>query len=394
MLASEVRGTIEQPDQYFDTTNVNRFKDLDALLLTQGWRDFTWKYLSDTTLSIKYPHESGFTIAGTLTTNITHKPKINTNITLGLHQKGEQFFAVTKSDALGRYQFKNLDFTGSNVAILSADKTGIITKDNTSFQPLSIHYCPTRVKPLIEESTVFKDNFFDFSAITKGNGLPVIFINEVNVIDKKQTVNPSSSAYYETPNWSAQISEQDYSSNNPLLFLNGRVPGMQVRTTNSPDTPYMIIYRGGNDIVYLLDGMQVNQLTILDIPMEIIDKIEFLNHGIGFFGMDGTISVTTKKFENRSQSPDWPNVLRTTLQGFYQSRVFYAPTYELHQLESTPPDVRATLFWQPNVITDENGMATVTFYNDDKTSPVLITAEGMIDKRKPVVCVSGYQVRK
>jgi hypothetical protein len=44
LLESDVHGLVEEPSYYFDPSNPDRLKDLDLLLLTQGWRDFDWKY--------------------------------------------------------------------------------------------------------------------------------------------------------------------------------------------------------------------------------------------------------------------------------------------------------------------------------------------------------------
>ena len=38
LLTSELRGTIETPDWYFEGRDAARVTALDALLLTQGWR--------------------------------------------------------------------------------------------------------------------------------------------------------------------------------------------------------------------------------------------------------------------------------------------------------------------------------------------------------------------
>ena len=59
LLESDIRGEVEDPSYYFDPSGKNRLKDLDLLLLTQGWRDFEWKYKN-----IMYPPERGFTISG------------------------------------------------------------------------------------------------------------------------------------------------------------------------------------------------------------------------------------------------------------------------------------------------------------------------------------------
>ena len=40
------------------------------------------------------------------------------------------------------------------------------------------------------------------------------------------------------------------------------------------------------------------------------------------------------------------------------------------------PDCRPTIDWEPNIVTDENGKATVSFYAADKPSTYTIIVEG------------------
>ncbi len=52
-LKSELKGEIENVNQYFDESNPQRDKKLDFLLLTQGWRDFIWRRLLDKETRVK-----------------------------------------------------------------------------------------------------------------------------------------------------------------------------------------------------------------------------------------------------------------------------------------------------------------------------------------------------
>ena len=67
------------------------------------------------------------------------------------------------------------------------------------------------------------------------------------------------------------------------------------------------------------------------------------------------------------------NLYRT--KGYYASREFYQPD-EVDMSLSTP-DARNTLLWQPSVITDEKGEATVSFYCSDINTGVVGRAEGV-----------------
>ena len=43
LLSSEVRGEVQEPSFYFDSNEAKAVSALDYLLMTQGWRRFTWK---------------------------------------------------------------------------------------------------------------------------------------------------------------------------------------------------------------------------------------------------------------------------------------------------------------------------------------------------------------
>ena len=84
LLESDVRGPVEEPSYYFDPSNPDRLKDLDLLLLTQGWRDFQWKY--KTTI---FPPENGFTISGRVRKKFTDKAIINSMVNIAIFKTGK-----------------------------------------------------------------------------------------------------------------------------------------------------------------------------------------------------------------------------------------------------------------------------------------------------------------
>jgi len=55
---------------------------------------------------------------------------------------------------------------------------------------------------------------------------------------------------------------------------------------------------------------------------------------------------------------------------------FYKPKYALKDTTKNHLDLRSTIDWQPNLVTDANGEATVWFYTADKSSTYAITVEG------------------
>ena len=74
----------------------------------------------------------------------------------------------------------------------------------------------------------------------------------------------------------------------------------------------------------------------------------------------------------------------TVVRGFTRPSGFPAPDYSASR-EGLENDFRRTLYWNPNVRTDENGVARVTFYNNARSRNLHISAEGIGGDGNPVV---------
>ncbi|MBR6170206.1 MAG: carboxypeptidase-like regulatory domain-containing protein [Bacteroidaceae bacterium] len=66
---------------------------------------------------------------------------------------------------------------------------------------------------------------------------------------------------------------------------------------------------------------------------------------------------------------------RYILPGFASPAEFYSPDYS-KQTPPEPKDYRRTLYWNPDLKLDENGEATITFFNNSRTTHLSIEAEG------------------
>ena len=74
----------------------------------------------------------------------------------------------------------------------------------------------------------------------------------------------------------------------------------------------------------------------------------------------------------------------TTVKGFTRTVQFYAPEYPDGPIEGNV-DARRTLYWNPNVITDEEGHARVEFYNNSFTRRFTINAAGITASGIPYI---------
>src|SRR5664279_3586057 len=117
LLESDVRGPVEEPSYYFNPSNPDRLKDLDLLLLTQGWRDFEWKYKT-----MIYPPENGFTISGRVRKKFGNASLKNSMVNIAIFKTGKPLIGIVPVDSSGRFMLKGVDLTGR--ARLIASITG------------------------------------------------------------------------------------------------------------------------------------------------------------------------------------------------------------------------------------------------------------------------------
>lgn len=79
----------------------------------------------------------------------------------------------------------------------------------------------------------------------------------------------------------------------------------------------------------------------------------------------------------------------TTMHGYSILKDFYSPEYPTGPIMGDV-DYRRTLYWNPNVITDKNGNATVEFYNNSSSSSFIINGSGMTATGLPYSLDSAF----
>ena len=161
LLESDIRGTVEGPSYYFDPANPNRFKDLDLLLRTQGWRDFSWKYDS----SKYFSPETGFFVSGRLRKISRDKPLSDPKIHITIFQGDNIINETVPADSSGRYYLGDIDIEGDGRLVASAvDRkgypNGLLLLDSMKYKPAEIsRFSPASIVVKKEEEyTLMRDD--------------------------------------------------------------------------------------------------------------------------------------------------------------------------------------------------------------------------------------------
>ena len=65
---------------------------------------------------------------------------------------------------------------------------------------------------------------------------------------------------------------------------------------------------------------------------------------------------------------------------------FYHSDYSHRPAPAQVKDYRRTLYWNPNAPLDKDGRFTATFYNNNKTTRMRVSAAGLTGNGQPVFC--------
>lgn len=404
LLESDVRGPVENPGSYFDLNNEKRFEQLDLLLLTQGWRDFTWKY--DT--SNVFEHEIGFSVKGRVMKTSNDKPFSLAKINIAVFDEKNAIILTDEADSSGHFLVDKLEITGKAKILVSCSNqknnlTGRVFVDSLFYEPPLASFFPKAAYELtpIRYMKIYEENREIELYRKKFKLSDTLQIGEV-IVSARKIERPiemhlqSSRAYYGKPDKEFILTprHENYVSISQVLV--GNVPGVEVRTDANKVT-----IRGETPLI-LVDGIPTgNELapggaSLPGISPSAIDRIDILywSSPFGSRGANGVINFITKRGDYNYEALNTPHSKYIFCKGFDEPRIFYSPRHETKFFEGQTPDFRSTLFWQPNIELDSAKTAFINYYNSDKETTISIKVEGITDEGIPIVGSFYYKVER
>ncbi|WP_295649599.1 hypothetical protein [uncultured Mucilaginibacter sp.] len=395
-LQSDIRGKIENAAQYFDVHNASRFKQLDLLLLTQGWRDFVWKRLQDSTIKLSYLPEAGFTVSGRLRSVLVNKAIPNMNITLyAPGAKGNKFFTA-QTDKDGKYYLDGIELYGNQTLKLTSrddrgKKSGWLFLDTLANDPLPVTPAPVYTEEPSPQVVAFEQaSSVRVNEANKFKISNVVQLKQVNITDKPKTVTLLNETLtsFGYPEYEFNINKADYTWKDLEDFLVHKVPG--AITNPDKDSGIMFLF-GGQKIFprFLVDGREdtYDRIDYYNLTMDQIITVS-VRHLVSMGGGDRILVYLTLKPSAYGKKEF--SLVDEDVSGYYNARTFYAPNYEY---SSTKSDQRTTIHWEPMIVTDANGQATISYYNADPKSKIRVLVQGLTDKGIPITATTGYNIK-
>jgi hypothetical protein len=332
-LSEQLNGRIYNPSFYFDNDRKDSDGALDLLLLTQGWRKYTWceDNLSKSTNNYQVITDG---IEGVVTTRRKSDQK--------------QSFVIVFSP--------NID---STKVLIQADSVGVFSIPPKYFEKWKGEYI--YMKP--------------FSSLTVN--IPIKLSDPFDIIN---SINRHNEFIYASPELikeRQQISKTDFVSNGVIRIKEVTIKGKKSNTIRGK-------YMGSLDSLARFSDSpdyvcRYNILNCKNHPHEsdnkkpIEGKSYLVESGKGYIPIVYLASQRPKLSEK--QLLRMYNLSRT--KAYFNSREFYNPEYDKVKPENNLPDFRNTLLWEPSIFTNEKGEATLSFYCSDIYTDFVGRIEGV-----------------
>ena len=358
-LSTQIRGNIHHPAYYFDRKNPDRLQALDLLLLTQGWRRYTWQ------ASRKDYHGKPFLCDNIIGMETVGSRKMKRNTTNG----GEQVIQVFGPS--GDSQFLWTDSVGNfsvPVSVMNTLRGGYVYIKpllGKEFKPHLTLSDGTVLIDSIRKSKKSYQSYLNNVEKEKGDVEPImtpagtVLLNEVLVIRKRRTPFrdkfmgrlDSLAQFNLNTAWVCPDGSQEPGT---VGHLNDYWEGYTHHPAGSPGANY-----GGKRL-----------------KPEIGKRYELIKYLPREDGKWYIADITSIVYQGQLYTDE--ELLRmnniTRCKGYYGQREFYTP--DSAEMLSPLPDARNTLLWSPSVQTGKNGDATVPFRTSDINTQFVGVVEG------------------
>jgi hypothetical protein len=375
MLSSDLKGTVESPEYYLTSNDSIVDQATDNLMLTHGWRRFTWNDISERkTVSLPYsPEYEGIVISGTLMRRDSSGAP-NENLYLSFPGIHPQLFTA-QTGAEGRFEFLVKRPVGHREVVIQAAKNpeAFIVLLNS---PFSVEYTNQHANMLkLDEHlrNVIIENSIHSQAKNYFQRQPAI-----NDPDSKDSV-----IFYGTADKSYIL--DDYKRFSTMEdVMREYVREITVVTKGRRSTPYVLNKRNEEyfeeDPLVLVDGMPITSTyRVPGMSAADVETLEVVTqrYRLGPSTFNGIVSMRTINGRLGGVEPD-EGAYAFDFDGLHTAREFYSPAYPSSTEQNKRiPDFRNVLLWKPILQTSGTDQPQISFYTSDENGSFIIFVQGI-----------------
>jgi hypothetical protein len=347
LLQEDIKDKVEEPAFYFDKKEPKADLALDYLLMTAGWRRFTWdNVISQPVPAIAYQGERAI-ISGKVIDAYTGKPV--PDATLQINQGPEY-----NADTNGRFTFTRLDLSKPTSLTIGDDNYNSQTIQLMSYSQDQVFYLYPKVNPYVYQWTNSGTEVLEDVELAAPRPVSVqcCSAGSIQREEKSVSVKASGGSGKNAPRWNGDGMGKDKAAvarpepspkpvdAKPADPNNAKAPAEEPKQDLAKQEPQ--------------SGEKDKKVAHLDLRAQ--DDRE------GFFAANDEL--------NNNNIPVAQNT-------YYRKREFAAPVYKADENVETRTDFRNTIYWNPDVSVDATGRKTVEFYASDDITSFRTTVEGI-----------------
>lgn len=391
-LTADVKGYVHNPGYYFKDKSPETLKNLDLLLMTQGWRRFEWqKILKEEMPALKYPVETSIAYKGRVfKTGVTKQPVEDGFISFIFRKNNKtEMIADSKIDSNGYFVLNNVNFYDTtSLSYMATNNKKVKFVTNVTMQPNYIDTLQfSQSKPevvLTSKSFSTKDSHAEW---IKKSGLNEKILETV-IVRGTRTKEEIMNDKYATGEFNKRpgiiIDPTDFRVGKSLAdMVQVSVPGIRIDKSDNFFEPIMRFGTKRDLLQYSVNGRMATANDIYNIDEDQIAMMKFFGHVLFDIPFDmypavrPHLAIYTKDKNRPYIAVHEKRYLSQDVLGYAITKKFYEPDYESMPKAGLPEDNRYTLYWNPNMKTSGDGKLNVKFYNNDVGKKYMVTIHGI-----------------
>jgi len=374
LLSSDLRGHIENPASYFNTNNANNDRYLDLIMMTNGWSRYdNRKVLSDSYILPETGKERSQVITGVIKGGLLNRPQSDSPVNLLI--TGKAFFLDTISNKEGLFTFKDFELPEYTQYVIQGKKSVELELFEEQFPSISPIYSNSKNTILRAVEEKKEDVVTKFALENR-----IIDLGEVTVTAKRKKINRYTLNSDLTTKLTSKDIEKFQSSD--MYKLLHTIPHVHVLGQDVMVGPTaMFNSNSSQPPLILIENIEMQPVDLVDYSPKQVEEIEVLYTAsetaiFGPRGNNGVILIYMKEGSNFAREKRF-HIKVTTPLGYQVTKEFYSPKYETKEsIDNKVSDLRSTVHWNPQVVTEKNGKANIEFYTSDNPNNYIIVIEG------------------
>jgi len=399
LLNSDIKGTIKNPNFFFKKdSNKTKEKLLDLVMLTQGWRGFTWqKVLFKNYANLDYEIEKGIMIRGRTTENRAPYKNVPATTRLTFKYELTKKIPTKRNDHSGEFSYGPYIFFNKTKISVEAR----LTNFKSDYKPIR------NINVKFSKSTKSPEVLVDALKNSQSNNLAYLknyknYLNELEALFKAQE-NVLNEIKVKTKLITEEEKKEEKRQKEQFI-INSRYTQRRYAFNNQYSSSlYTRFVHDDYNNYYNNDNNYYNNT----IPWYYrvspnARRYSFQNNrNFAYFATSSGCNLTKLRYwgssdcasslfpeQNDSYRKRYqrkaPGITNISVEGFYKAKEFYRTDHENGLEEQTKADIRTTLHWVPTLKLHKEGKRVISFFTADVKSEYLIEVQGITETGVPI----------